>query len=61
MIGKRPPRSYLGGLFFCGGNRILAPESFESFSSCGENRIRTCEPVLPATRFPDVSLSCSNP
>ena len=23
---------------------------------CGENRIRTCEPVLPATRFPGVPL-----
>ena len=23
---------------------------------CGENRIRTCEPVLPVTRFPGVPL-----
>ena len=29
---------------------------FESFSTCGENRIRTCEPVLPVTRFPGVPL-----
>ena len=27
-----------------------------SFESCGENRIRTCEPVLPVTRFPGVPL-----
>ena len=26
------------------------------FLVCGENRIRTCEPVLPVTRFPGVPL-----
>ena len=31
-------------------------EALNPFHSCGENRIRTCEPVLPATRFPGVPL-----
>ena len=34
------------------------PADFQrvSFSWSGENRIRTCEPVLPVTRFPGVPL-----
>ena len=36
--------------------RTGPPNGFESYLSCGENRIRTCEPVLPVTRFPGVPL-----
>ena len=32
------------------GGKLYADEG------CGENRIRTCEPVLPVTRFPGVPL-----
>ena len=29
---------------------------FNYLNLCGENRIRTCEPVSPVTRFPGVPL-----
>ena len=46
--------------FFRFAERTTKPRGFSSelwtCSSCGENRIRTCEPVLPVTRFPGVPL-----
>ena len=35
---------------------VCAPEWTKEFQGSGENRIRTCEPVLPVTRFPGVPL-----
>lgn len=51
-------------LFFCrkvlndNNGKKKKPTDFQQVSICksGENRIRTCEPVLPATRFPGVPL-----
>ena len=37
-------------------NKKPADFQWVSFSWSGENRIRTCEPVLPVTRFPGVPL-----
>ena len=42
MINKRPHKK--------------SPANFAGLFLCGENRIRTCEQDLPATRFPGVPL-----
>jgi hypothetical protein len=42
-----------------GKNKKPADFQRVSFSWSGENRIRTCEPVLPVTRFPEVLFLCT--
>ena len=56
---RKTPRFCLGALnlfFFLRREQKLPRFYLGSFESCGENRIRTCEPVLPVTRFPGVPL-----
>ena len=55
---NKAPRFYLGALnlFILRREQQSSKVLPRSFESCGENRIRTCEPVLPVTRFPGVPL-----
>ena len=53
---NKAPRFYLGALNPAERTKQSSKVLPRSFESCGENRIRTCEPVLPVTRFPGVPL-----
>ena len=54
-IMRANPSNYACKLFGCRLQTKSPEEKPRSFYS-GENRIRTCEPVLPVTRFPGVPL-----